>query len=64
MTLTDSPTERARLMLALALCPPLTCADCGALVPLERAVTVRRGPLAFDLCPVCLALDSDAVVTL
>jgi hypothetical protein len=45
--------RRARLMVALATVPPLTCADCGALVPLQNAVTVRRGPVCVDLCPVC-----------
>ncbi len=48
---------RARLMVALATVPPLTCCDCGALVRLERAVSVKRGPVALDLCPACYALD-------
>jgi hypothetical protein len=59
---TMSDEARARLMVALATVPPLTCADCGALVSLESAVTVKRGGRALDLCAACVALDSGAVV--
>ena len=50
-TMTDA--ARARLLVALATITPLTCCDCGGPVPLQHAVTARRGAEILDLCPDC-----------
>jgi hypothetical protein len=56
------PTDegRAKLIAALASIPPLTCADCGASVPLQRSVVGVRDGVRVDLCAVCALLRGQA----